>query len=519
MVRVSLRLHSSLFLSLHHMSSACQVSPDAERDLMDAAEYHQVNRLFFAGYHNMSNIATCTMSTVSAPTAFRIPALNDLTIGRALAILPEGSKGPTMVAGQGWNIPTGLYTARQIVQACAPLLETVLHHLGRDAPSGPTARDMLLDNLASNLALNTRESSLQLHATDAGRVEVAAQAIKIGKSLVGYAREAHEVAYDPAYVVRSPCEGHLLKEKVAQLMFGPQSRSHLMQIYNEYLHQMVLLRDALLPFDNYQDLVIPIVQRKRPLGLRFIESTRTLFLAELLTKAITQKTMFKLAQNLLLPESQSSAGFALQYRGGLIVPGFLNGSKSTRLLSYLPAQLDVGRDVVFESKIEDYFSAPRSELTVHPSPSGELRVLNACSLAATSPEEESNPGIQHLALQLDFGQRQHALVDLGQIARGRRYAYDIRSEKAVLPGTSDMPMQNHTQWDVLADTSDGLITAKDVGVHFITADSPVMLLAIIGRLYPENIIIIGAHQSARDALQQGKALSDGPRFVVQLKEA
>lgn len=455
------------------------------------------------------------------PVPFRIPALNNLKIGRTLTVNPEGSKAPTMLAGQGWNIPTGLYTPRQIVQACAPLLETVLHHLGRDPEGGPTARDMLLDNLASNLALNTRESSLQLHATDAARVEIAKQAIKIGKTLVEYAREeaANKVAYDPAFVIRSPCEGHLLKEKVAQLMFGPRSRSHLMQIYNEYLHQLVLLRDALLPFENYQDLIVPIVQRKRPLGLRFIESTRTMFLAELLTKAITQKTIFKLAQALLLPESQASGGFALQYRGGLIVPAFLNGSKSTRLLSYLPSQLIASSDALFESTIDDYFSAPRIELMTRSNAVDEHHTLNACSIVATFPEEESIPGTQHLSLRLDFKQDQHVLVDLGQIARGRRYAYDIRNRQPVETETSDMvALQSHTQWDILADHGDELITAKANGVHLIIVDSPIMLLAVLGLLYPENIVIIGGHQSVRDALQHGKALSDGPRFVVQLNE-
>ena len=89
---------------------------------------------------------------------------------------------------------------------------------------------MLLDNLASNLALGTRESSLELPLKDASRKEFAAQAVKIGEALVSYARGTKDVSFDPKYAICSPCEGYLLKPEVAYLMFGPRSLAHLMQI-------------------------------------------------------------------------------------------------------------------------------------------------------------------------------------------------------------------------------------------------------------------------------------------------
>ncbi|KAJ0345850.1 hypothetical protein COL922a_014914, partial [Colletotrichum nupharicola] len=59
-----------------------------------------------------------------------------------------------------------------------------------------------------------------------------------------------------------------------------------MQLYNEYMHQMVLLRDALLPFYNYEEVLIPVTGAGR--GLRHMEGPREGFMAKLFTKQVTQ---------------------------------------------------------------------------------------------------------------------------------------------------------------------------------------------------------------------------------------
>ncbi|KAG9680218.1 hypothetical protein KCU87_g495, partial [Aureobasidium melanogenum] len=282
------------------------------------------------------------MSPSLSAKPFHVMSLQNLDIGRALPPLSTGYDGPTMVKGTGWSLPSGAYTARQIVEGCAPLLETVLHHLGPSPPDQPSAREMLLDNLASNLALGTRESSLDIPAKDASRKEFAAQAVKIGKTLVTYARGIKDVSFDTDYAIRSPCEGHLLKPAVALLMFGPRSLAHLMQIYNEYLHQMVLLRDALLPFDNYDEVVIQITagEGKQRLGMRFTESNRMRFIAELMTKLTTQKSVVESAQSLLAPDLAAENAYGFQYRHGVVLPAAVVGEQSLRLLRYIPAILD-----------------------------------------------------------------------------------------------------------------------------------------------------------------------------------
>ncbi|KAF2150680.1 hypothetical protein K461DRAFT_295932 [Myriangium duriaei CBS 260.36] len=429
-----------------------------------------------------------------------------------------------------WSLPAGDYTARQVVQGFAPLLETVLHVLGKDRPGETTARHMLFDNLASNLATDTRESSLQIPPRDPGRKEMANQAEKIGKVLVEYARQVGEVPYDPKYTIRSPCEGHLLKPPVAQLMFGPRSVSYLMQIYNEYLHQMVLLRDSLLPFENFEEVVIPIRggADKSQLGMRFTEPQRMSFLAELMTKSITQAAVFKVAQVLLAPKLSSGKAYGFQYKSGLVVPAVVVGGSSLRLLRYIPAVIDESiPEVAFEYAIPDYYAAPRTEI---PEPEqtvdqGEQVLgtllssknsLVACSfeVASTKSDERS----RQLELHLEHDNGLCASVDVGQIARGWRYSYHVGPAHDTPHVKSfSAPCSVHSAVSVLTKTEqEGLVTSKAGGIHLIQAHSKVEILALLGRLYPDNVIILADGGSLEEVEKAGQSLPGEPRFVLQL---
>ena len=105
-----------------------------------------------------------------------------------------------------WSLRSGVYTPRELVEGFAPLLETVVHRLGKDAPNSKPARAMLLDNVASNLATDTRESSLpfQKNVPDLSRLEMKDQAERIGKSLVAWACNASTGPFHPDLDIRSP---------------------------------------------------------------------------------------------------------------------------------------------------------------------------------------------------------------------------------------------------------------------------------------------------------------------------
>lgn len=469
------------------------------------------------------------MSPTAVQQSFKVPVLDNLTIGRIIKPIANGSNGATMT-DSGWSLPAGNYTARQVVEGCAPLLETVLHHLGSDPSNGPTARQMLLDNLSSNLDLGTRESSLHIPTTDAGRKEIAHQAVMIGKELVQYAAETRDAHFETGFVIRSPCEGHLLKQPVAELVFGPRSQGHLMQIYNEYLHQMVLLRDALLPFENFEEVVIPIPGKKgRNLGMRYTEQNRSLFLAELMTKSLTQNGVFKAAISLLAPELASIEGYGCQYSQGLILPSFVAGSDARRLLWYLPVKLDnTSTSLVFRNEHQDYYTAPRSEIamatdTLKPG-SFDVAMLLAPTEAVPATwitvDSESTPSEEPsrvLKLHVRFSANREAIVDLGQISRGRRYAYSADGvDKASHGSGFTVTAHVYSAEDVLVGADSGLVTAKNGGLHLIPANGNVVLLALLGTLYPENVVVVGPGVSLADAEKAGKALPNSPKFVLQV---
>jgi hypothetical protein len=446
--------------------------------------------------------------------SLEIPTLG-LRIGIAKRFHPKGSDGPTMPEGTPWNLPAGAYTPRQIVEANAPLLETVVHHLGPSPPGELPAREQLIDNLASNLALNTREGTITISANDPSRIEMAEQAEKIGKILIEYVRNVTDVTYDAAYVVRSPCEGHLLQPHVALLMFGPRSLRHLMQIYNEYLHQMVLLRDALLPFENFEDVIIPITAepgRKR--GMRHTEEVRTNFLAGMMMKQVTQRSVINSARSLLAPELLGGNLIGFQYQYGTILPSFLAGGNSGRLLRYVPAITDPHSiRVAFHNEILDYYTAPRTDF-----PTAQNL---AFSNAAETPRASLIPvgkGSSSLELVLEYPDGTHATVDVGQSGRGYRYANFIRTPKTS-PSTANEAIegvQMHSARSVLT-LSGSCLVLPTKGIHLIQAKSKIELYALLGKIYPDNVVVIEEGQSLRHALEGAGGFADAGRVIIQLR--
>lgn len=480
-------------------------------------------------------------------------ALGGLIVGRTINPVAQGGLGGNLSKGSGWYLPPGVYTPRQVVEGCAPLLETVLHNLGQDPLNTVPARKMLLDNLASNLRVDTRESTLQISysSSDAGRREIAQQAVRIGETIVQY---AHEISlskpkFDPQLRIRSPCEGHLLNAAVAGLMFGPRSQMNLMQLFNEYMHQMVLLRDALLPFQNYAEVLIPIAGGTgRQVGMRGMEEARSQFLAHLMTRSISQSAIVNLAKAALAPKLPRQDGYGFQYAHGLVLPAFLAGSSSPRLLYYCPAHLGSGSassDILFDYEYQDYFSAPRAEIpepvtTLAPDswPSAALDVptkILESSVAIEKPVEDQDSSRCLLKLRLEFDDDQCVSVDLGQISRGFRYAYRVPPYSNGSHSSSDGFRNDenntdastkskigfsqssfvHSSMALLTRSATGLLSSyKQPGIHVIPSNSTVLALALLGRFYPENVVLLNGEQAPQEAECVGKSFQESPKFVI-----
>ncbi|KAJ5087090.1 hypothetical protein NUU61_008397 [Penicillium alfredii] len=459
---------------------------------------------------------------------YRLSGLDGLIIGQKITPNADGGLRDPSPLTEAWGLRSGVYTPHQLVKSFAPLLDVIVSRLGQDPTSSKPARARLLDNVAANLATDTREGTLRLtEPLDVSRKEINVQATRIGKTLVQWARESSTTAFDPNMYLRSPCEGHLLIPSNVDLMFGDRSQPHLMQLFNEYMHQMVLLRDALLPFQNYQDVLIP-VDGTAARGIRHLEPARTQFLAELFTKHVTQRGIVTYAKALLAPglRHTTSAGYGFQYAHGTILPAFLSGGPTPlHLLQYFPTKVDsTVTDILFANRFEDYYSAPRNEIPAgiqrhapeHLDPKDKPQTLSVGGAVGLVPDSAAG-NVRQLELRLELPNGKCVAVDLGQIARGHRYSYFAQDPSLHEDGTVQ-GVSKHTQPifhdpTTLLETPDtGLLTAKAGGVHVISVQNPVVALAILGKLYPENVVLLPVDEGLSQTGKAGKGFE--PKFVI-----
>lgn len=322
------------------------------------------------------------------------------------------------------------------------LLEAMLVQLGEPVNSDPT---VLLDSLQANLAISGRVSSLPLGPLaleDKAGVELTAQAERIGEQLVTWAREINSqkralAQYGPEMLgkleFRSHCYGHPLIPEATMQVWGPSGGPRIMQIYNEYLHQFVLLRDALLPFANWEQVPIGIKEHAEFKGLRFLEPARKAFLTHLLGKDLTHKSIVQYAQS-VVSSGLSSAGYGFQYRLGTVLPAGLGESAGTAaryLLKWHPVQTIQGEDpqdlpaISFDYEYDDYYAAPRNEAgSGTPGNENTLPVsgdhYKRPSIARLLPHAGSDRTTLRFSLEMEG---REFSVDLGQLFRGHRFLY------------------------------------------------------------------------------------------------
>ncbi|MEI0738589.1 hypothetical protein VQ056_21315 [Paenibacillus sp. JTLBN-2024] len=209
--------------------------------------------------------------------------------GKAIDLEPLIGKYPGDSIRQGmnealdWNLPAGIYRAKEIVMELDKMLEAMLVQLGEPVNGDPM---VLLDSLQANLQISGRVSSLPLGPLaleDRAGAEITSQAARIGEQLVSWAREYNPekktlAKYGPEKLgkleFRSHRYGHALIPQATAQVWGPFGGPRIMQIYNEYLHQFVLLRDALLPFTNWEQVPFEVKEYAEFKGLRFLEPAR-----------------------------------------------------------------------------------------------------------------------------------------------------------------------------------------------------------------------------------------------------
>lgn len=372
--------------------------------------------------------------------------------------------------------------ARDFVRAADPLLRAMLQALKDE----PAASGVLLEGLRAVLAVEGRESSLPVAPVlgEASlRGELARQAVATGDALVVMAEEA---ASEPAALseaqlaaldVRSPCEGHVWTKPVAALLMGPKGGPRLMQLYNEWLHQFVLLRDLLLAFVNWTEVPLPL-DRLGAAGLRASEATRKVLLAALLTGRVRHEILIHHALS-VWGGSGNAAVWGFQTQVGLALPAVFSLEGSAGLLVWHPAVLVASGEVtVFHYAEDSYSDAPR----VEPGSGSAQRPATARASGARLVAV-SEAGRTLVRLELELAGRRFA-IDAGRIARAARYA-QASVETTDTDPRAAFPVVWHAAEDLL--NASGFVSAAQ-GVHACAADS-LVTLGLLGVIYPENVIV------------------------------
>ncbi|NEA44508.1 hypothetical protein [Streptomyces sp. SID11385] len=409
------------------------------------------------------------------------------------------------LGGSRWNTfpeAGAALTARAFLTAIEPLLQGVID----DNALTHADREVLDAQIRATLALGTRESSLPLSIgpdSDEGARELAAQARTIGGQLATWAGAALDRLLGdrlplPAgpLVVRSHCYGHLLTPPATDLLMGRRGGPVTMQLYNEWLHQVVLLRDALLPFTNWQDVPLLVT----PTGLRHTEAARDAFLTELLVRRVRHSAVVDFARHVVTGTS-GPAGYGFENAAGTALPAVLDQPPLTaprHLLTWRPAPAHADATTAtatYVPEAEDYYAAPRTLVEDLP-PTGPAR----SPLTARTRPGPLADGARTARIEVTVDGTT-TRVDLGQALRGHRYA------KRVADGGNDSgaPTGSGSEAGAGSDAprtgpvpavlrAPGLVwTEAAEGASVDASGHPdLVVLALLGRLYPEYVTLRAA---------------------------
>ncbi len=381
------------------------------------------------------------------------------------------------LGGDRWNTfaEHGSLTAREFFAGTEPLLHGTLDALRE------VDRAVLADQIRATLALGTRETALPLNGTpEAPRVtrELAGQARVIGEELAGWAVAAldRRTAFPAGpLVVRSRCDGHLLTHEAADLLLGVRGGAVPMQMYNEWLHQIVLLRDALLPFTNWREVPLSVTPR----GLRHLEEARERFLAEALIRQVRHESLVRYARQVITggndPAVPGEYGF--DHPGGTVLPAVVGSSPvdAPRYLLTWRAGAADAKATAYVPAIEDYYAEPRSPLPGARVVAGPLPEGRIVAGPVTGGHRTAHIEVTRDDVTLS--------TDLGQALRGHRFARrggpgDGRG------GPRDGVLVD--PWAVLG--ADGLVSADGVRVD-PAGLGDVATLALLGKLYPDGVTV------------------------------
>jgi hypothetical protein len=270
-----------------------------------------------------------------------------------------------------------------------------------------------------------------------------------------------------------------------------------------------------------------------------MEAARENFMARLFTKQVAQAHVVEMARALLVlgvavitaaaATRSIIMGYGFQYKQGLIIPALFRdpteGETPLHLLQYIPAHVAPSpEEIIFDYEFTDYYSVPKLEnplgsvnspslvtVLVPQTEAPRVQIARFAHAPALETDQQSLQ-IRQLDLRIELDNCQNISLDLGQIARGKRYSYGPNSRgDSVL----EYSVIRHAAHEIFMSGSGlgagpGFITASSGGFHVITAEVRLAALAAFEKVYPENVVLLS--DALGRAANAGKGF--GPKFVV-----
>ncbi|MFF4258655.1 hypothetical protein ACFY1L_46485 [Streptomyces sp. NPDC001663] len=423
---------------------------------------------------------------------------------------PSYTETASALGGSRWNTfpEASTMTAREFFDGTLPLLQGIIDDNALTSADG----EVLRAQIRATLGLGTRETSLPLavgpDSATAAR-ELGSQAEAIGEAIASWATAAldrlltERIAFPAGpLVVRSHCYGHLLTPAAADLLLGRRGGPVTMQLYNEWLHQTVLLRDALLPFTNWRGVPLLVT----PSGLRHTEAARDRFLTELLVRQIRHTSIVGFARHVVTGTSGPD-GYGFDADGGTVLPAVIDSPPFTaprHLLTWRPDHA-VDETATYVAEESDYYAAPRTLVEDLP-PAGTTQGPLIGRIVA----DRAVDGIRTAHIEVSHDDTT-ARVDLGQALRGHRFAHrqDHTADAETAEDARTAAVWSALRAPALVWTQGGEVAWDAVG------QDPIVVLALLGRLYPENVVL----RSAGHRTSLTTARSKGPgRLVINVSD-
>ena len=234
---------------------------------------------------------------------------------------PAFRGGVRRMAGMSWNdFGTGRSVdAAGFLQAAHTLLESAVAAAG--GVDGPDAvrRDMIA-GLEASLRTTGPYATLRLDtgpADEGVRRELADNTARVSSLVTGLVRNAAAAGSPPTrrVDVRSSCVGYTWIPAVVDRLATGAELHAARTLYNEWLWQLVLLRDALVPFVDAGAVRIGVDAD----GLTRLRDARDRFTVTLMTRRIAHSALVGFAADVIVGEHVDGA-YGFQHDGTLVLP-------------------------------------------------------------------------------------------------------------------------------------------------------------------------------------------------------